>query len=291
MDAAISLLNIPNELLFLIGKQVTHLRDLNSLVRTNQRLYNTLIDILYKRFIQERNISHDVIPVLQTSAFLGCLRPVEKLITLGPFSADDGFSLAILAACDGGREMVVKALIERGANVNIMAGLGNTPLQSSVRNGYENIVGILIENRADMTKKYGPFKYTVLHLAARLGRTKIMALLLDAGMDINVKDNWGRTPLQTTFLSCHTPHPEDLCYLCPLEIKEEEGGNNRRTKRDPHFSIQAMGFLLQRNADIRAAGWVGSRPKDLARRHPNRMVQDLFRKYDEYDSAEEETLK
>lgn len=61
----------------------------------------------------------------------------------------------------------------------------------AVRCGYENIVRILLENGADMTRKFGCHQYTVLRLAIQLARIDIMKLLLDARRDTEiVRHRW-----------------------------------------------------------------------------------------------------
>lgn len=268
-----SLLDLPNELLFLIAKHLTRLRHLNFFIRTNRRLHTTLNDVLYRRFVEMR----DFIPVLWESAKKGLLLPVDKIITFAALSPDDGFSETLLAACKGGQESMVKALIGRGANVNMLTWYGNWPLHMAVACGHENIVLILLENGADMTRRFKSDQYTVFHLATRLGRIDMMELLLDAGMDIEIGDGRDRTALEATFFLCRATSDEDRCYAC--------GGS----KPHPRISIEAMKLLLQRKANIRA-GQIGDRPKDKARKDPNRRIRDLFREYDGYDSAEEDIL-
>lgn len=48
-----------------------------------------------------------------------------------------------------------------------------------------------------------------------------------------------------------------------------------------------MRFLLQGEANVRAGGQIGSRPKDKGRKYPNSRIKALFREYDDYDSVEE----
>lgn len=278
-----SVLDLPIELLFLIGNHLEWLGDLNSLVQTNQKLYHALNDLLYKRLIREKNMKYYVEPVMRSYFHVGLFRPVEKIITLACLSPEDGFSYAIVSACGEGQEDMAKALIDKGANVNVLTNEGEFALRAAVNRGHENIIRILFENGADMTKKWEPYEITVLHLAARCGQIDMIKLLLDLGMDIEVRDGWGRTPLQATLLRCGTHSNEDRCYFCPKRKKAGEP--------EPHFSIEAMRLLLDRKADIRAGDRIGSRPKDKARKHPDPAVRALFEKYDDSDSAEEKTEK
>lgn len=63
------------------------------------------------------------------------------------------------------------------------------PYLRAVENGHESIVEYLMEN---LTRKQ---KNKALHVAARLGHTSLVTLLLDHGADINVRDKEGRTAL------------------------------------------------------------------------------------------------
>lgn len=61
-----------------------------------------------------------------------------------------------------------------------------TALQTAAKNGWENVVAILIEKGADVNIADG-FGYTALHLAAERGRLEVVKQLVKAGAKINAK--------------------------------------------------------------------------------------------------------
>ncbi len=100
-----------------------------------------------------------------------------------------------------------KALIENGANVNIMfsEGIGgNTPLHLAVMAGNMDMIQLLLNNDADVNAKTINGK-TPLHLAVDFskGETEIVKLLLGNGADPNVSADFSNIRRSET--ENHTP--------------------------------------------------------------------------------------
>lgn len=106
----------------------------------------------------------------------------------------DGGSTPLHLAASNGYTEIVKLLIDNGADVNAQNDLGNTPLHLAADNGYTEIVKYLIEKGADVNVK-SDTDWTPLNAAAESGSTEIVKLLLEKGADINAKDWLGCTPL------------------------------------------------------------------------------------------------
>jgi hypothetical protein len=88
----------------------------------------------------------------------------------------------------------VKALLERGADVNARSGGCVTPLhEAALRNRFE-VAELLVEKGADVNDK-GDSGWTPLHTAASLGHTGMAKLLLEKGANPNAMDDEGGTPL------------------------------------------------------------------------------------------------
>ena len=69
------------------------------------------------------------------------------------------------------------------------------PLHLSARNGHLKVARALIEAGADVNAKEDD-RCTPLHLSARDGHLKVARTLIEAGADVNAKDKGGCTPLQ-----------------------------------------------------------------------------------------------
>ena len=131
---------------------------------------------------------------------------IEKLKTIlsenpGLLDAEDskGFT-PVHSAVVGGKEDVVKFLIDKGADLNIRNKNGLTPVFTAIDRGRNNIAKVLIENGADINIK-GYRGSTLLHMAARGGDSGLAQVLLDKGAKINVRDSRGNTPLHMAFES------------------------------------------------------------------------------------------
>ncbi|MFZ6765937.1 ankyrin repeat domain-containing protein [Undibacterium sp. Di26W] len=97
----------------------------------------------------------------------------------------------LMLACYLGNLQAVKALIERGAEINQP---GWTALHYAAVNGNKEIIALLLEHSAYIDTE-SPNKTTPLMMAARSGKMNAVALLLDEGADPSLKNDLGLTAL------------------------------------------------------------------------------------------------
>jgi ankyrin repeat protein len=102
----------------------------------------------------------------------------------------------LLIASYFGHYKTVKILLENGANVNVQGEDGDSSLINASRKGWTEIVRILLKFGADATLRNEEYDENALHLACFLGRTDVVEVLLDHGMDIDDHDEDTYTPLQ-----------------------------------------------------------------------------------------------
>jgi len=96
-------------------------------------------------------------------------------------------------AASAGNRLMVKFLLENGADIKIADGHGRTPLHLAAFRGHKEVSQLLIDNGADLN----PFDtegQTPMHWAARKGNVEVAQLLIHSGADIDKADNGGRTP-------------------------------------------------------------------------------------------------
>lgn len=87
----------------------------------------------------------------------------------------------------------VEELLERGMNPNERIGSGNTALMLAVRAGPESMRALLKGGaNPNLTNTRGE---TALMMAVQMGTEETIDLLLDAGANVNVHDQFGNTPL------------------------------------------------------------------------------------------------
>lgn len=99
-----------------------------------------------------------------------------------------------------GNSTIVDILLIGKANVNAENALGDTPLYCALNQGDLVIAKKLIDAGADVNTKC--YYETILHLAARRNKLSLMKkLVLFPGVDLNVRDQYGKTPLHTAIAS------------------------------------------------------------------------------------------
>ena len=102
-------------------------------------------------------------------------------------------SLEHAVICDD--HAMVKTLLARGADPNIIGNNNKTPLHRAVNAGQHAIVETLLAYRADPNLKEA-HGWTALHYAVFQGRVAMLEPLLAKGADPNLKDRNGQTALQ-----------------------------------------------------------------------------------------------
>jgi len=101
-------------------------------------------------------------------------------------------------AAFGGKTDEVKALLEKGADVNCRNKDGTTPLHLATATGHTKCANVLIAYGADIEArdKQGG---TPLAVAAVTAHPAMVELLLSHGAKADTKDNDGKTPLARTY--------------------------------------------------------------------------------------------
>ncbi|MCY1059406.1 DUF4274 domain-containing protein [Nannocystis sp. SCPEA4] len=117
----------------------------------------------------------------------------------GDVSADDLLGrkvgeLAILEACAAGRLDEVIAWVKTGPDINAKID-GDLPLACAARAGHLEVVRFLLDAGADPKKRVGGAGLNTLHWASVSRRVDVIRLLLERGMNIDIKGQWGRTAL------------------------------------------------------------------------------------------------
>ena len=101
-----------------------------------------------------------------------------------------GWTPLHFAARDGYKE-IVELLIAEGANVNANNQYGYTPLHLATT---KEVAALLISNGADVNAKIDE-GWTSLHSAVANGHKEVVEVLIAKGADVNAKDDDGDTPL------------------------------------------------------------------------------------------------
>jgi uncharacterized protein len=107
---------------------------------------------------------------------------------------------SIQAARFGEYDRLITLLAE-GADVNSRDLSGTTALMFAAKQGFAEIVDLLIQNHADVNLARGKFGTTALMLAAASGHYSIVQKLLAQGADPRILNSDGSTALMAAALS------------------------------------------------------------------------------------------
>jgi ankyrin repeat protein len=155
----------------------------------------------------------------------------------------------------------VEFLVKAGAVVDAKDIGGQTPLQVAARIGLLDKVEFLLRVGADVSAGWG---HSPLHLAARVGSVKVMAALIKAGADVNSKDSLSSdTPLHYAAW-WGSPDAAVLRLMGPPE--SEEYKEVIATFNSLPEATEAITWLLEAGADVRATNKFGKTPFAMARR-------------------------
>ena len=92
---------------------------------------------------------------------------------------------------------MVRALIEKGADIKKVVDGGFTPLLMAAEKGHDAVVRALIEADVDINKATD-IGMPPLYMAAEFGREAVVLALIKAGADVNKAMDNGATPLSTS---------------------------------------------------------------------------------------------
>jgi hypothetical protein len=109
------------------------------------------------------------------------LRILTLAVVVSSFSRADDVGDDLLAATRKGDLAQVKALLDKGADVNSKSPYGQTPLFFACDRGYAEIAKLLVDRGADVNVKDTFYGFTALAWTVEKNRPEIAKLLLDHG--------------------------------------------------------------------------------------------------------------
>lgn len=231
------LLQLPDEIILLLGRTLESTRDINALAQACKSLYHRLNPVLYRfdrshggnsaliwaarrgipGILQHATDASTVpveeeIPMLHMAAHFGHPDVVDLLINEYKFSpdGDDGLGYTPLGRCIGNPKSV-QMLLRHGANPSKACNPdGILPLHEAAAVNNVPIAEFLIAAGASVTdatsSSYDPDAgFTPLHAAAWFGSLDAAKLFLRHGADVNqAAETSAKTPLHEAVLASHT---------------------------------------------------------------------------------------
>ena len=178
---------------------------------------------------------------------------------------------ALIDAAKNGDIEVVNQHLAAGADVNMEAGDGTTPLHNAAIYGHKEVGEILIANGADVNMETGD-GITPLHNAAIYGHKEVGEILIANGADVNAKDRGGETPLDEAIRNKHTE---------TADLLREHGGKtgeelNVLLDAAKKGDIEAVKQHLAAGADVNAKTADGTTPLHNAAVYGHNEVAELL---------------
>lgn len=134
---------------------------------------------------------------IEDAARTGDVSKLKELLKENPALVSNAFFdgwTPLDEAADNGYLAMAKVLVAHGADVNVRAKGGRSPLYLAAMYDHRDIIRLLLEHGADANVK-DDNGVTPLHLAAWDGYEDVAKLLIDHGADPNAMDKGGETPL------------------------------------------------------------------------------------------------
>ncbi|KAE8376114.1 ankyrin repeat-containing domain protein [Aspergillus bertholletiae] len=264
-----SLLDLPDELLLKIIENLKSEKDILAILLASSRIYV----IQQAGPLYKHNIRFSRSSLLRW--YSGARVPISQC-------KDDGGDTPLRLAAFEGHEDIARLLLEKGADVLQRKGLrGWTPLTSAACNGYEGV--LLLERGSDQKFKGTEYDQEQLLVAAQVGDTSFVNLLLERGADIECKDDALDTPLRVAALKGHD-NVAKLLLENGADLEYKDGRCTARLLLEKGADIEVIfqghedvtRLLLEKGADIEASDKHGWTPLTIAALYGHESIARLL---------------
>ncbi|XP_061576306.1 ankyrin repeat and protein kinase domain-containing protein 1 [Cololabis saira] len=237
-----------------------------------QNGHETVVRLLLSRLSKEAIIEQEEVqgrtPLHLASCF-GHLNIVKLLLTHGadPNGTDSSLCTALHLSAEQGHNRVARQLVKSGANTDSADSRGYTPLHLAALQGHTGICRQLLSNgaKADCRTLQD---WTPVHLAALRGHDAVVVQLETQGACVNSKGQNGWTPLH---LACHQNKPDVVAKLLAAEadpnIREDSEGWTPLHVACSSVSFPCVLHLISHHADVNAVNLRKLKPLHLASQH------------------------
>ena len=171
------------------------------------------------------------------------------------------YGTALYWACKRGHAEIARFLIDAGAKVNFPKGSALLPLSGACENKDPYLVKFLLATGAKANGKDHFYSNSPLHFACT---GEIARLLLEAGADINAKNEKDDTPIHA---AAHAGRAVLVQFLVNAGVNPDCRGHVGTTAL--HYasakgSVETVRFLLEAGADVNAKNLIGHDSFDFA---------------------------
>lgn len=173
---------------------------------------------------------------LRSACLMGRMSTVQLLMEYGAGAKSGSLDDALHAAAAKGYAVIVKLLIQEGADVNHQGGTFGTALQAAAYTGHKETVEVLVDAGADVYAQ--GYSLDAFHAAAEGGHQEIVLLLLMRGYKFKEPPPNIR---YRSFSPLLPPSPSPFLYLFEhvtpdQNIPGARKGSDRHTERESVFA-------------------------------------------------------
>ncbi|PGH13486.1 hypothetical protein AJ79_03616 [Helicocarpus griseus UAMH5409] len=211
-----------------------------------------------KRFGRRKESIHSP---LYYMALCGAANVVELLLDDGAevdYTRDNAkYGTPLQAASTFGYLQVVKQLLSRGADVNLVSGSHGTALNAAMSYGHVDVAQFLLDSGADINLS----QERTLQLAAARGSHRIVELLLRKGRNPNSRDYLSNTALSK---ACVYGHEKvvDLLLKAGADVNAKSGLDDSFPLQDAaskgHMGIFKKVLAKGANPNLKGGTWVSA---------------------------------
>ncbi|KAI0159869.1 hypothetical protein GGR52DRAFT_165440 [Hypoxylon sp. FL1284] len=208
-----------------------------------------------------------VLTQLQTAILAGDELLARALIENGADvnERDRYYRSPLSLSCSQGRKNVVLLLLNHNAHIKAKDADGGTALHSACLMGNFDIVQALLDHNASVGAR-DQFRSTPLHHACRTGSKKVVRLLIDHDAELGARDQWGSTPLH--YVCDEGLGDRDIARFL-LGQDADPNAKNEDDATPLHWAClwgyeDLVRLLLDHNADIEAKDLLNRTPLHLA---------------------------
>lgn len=175
------------------------------------------------------------------------------------------WSTTLHVAAQGSNLEVMRALIAKNVNIDVLDIDGQSPVHAAATAGRDSVVKFLVGEVGCSVDHADNHGRTPLHLAVTKGHEQTVLTLLSLGAKPNVKDHAYQTPL-------HYAVQNNNSKLVKVFLEKDATVDDNKSNAEftaLHIAAQCghtelVQYLLQNKADVNAKSFIGERPLHMA---------------------------
>ncbi|XP_063678045.1 palmitoyltransferase ZDHHC17-like isoform X2 [Bolinopsis microptera] len=239
---------------------------------------------------KRKEVNPDELTIVQATQN-GVLNRVKHLIEVEEYDPNEPDSQEVPLlhwAAINNRIEIAKYLIDRGSRVSAIGGvLKENAVHWATRQGHMSMIVLLIRSGGDY-RLHNRDGYTPLHIAAQFQMTSICAYYLALGIDCDVTNNAGKTPLMVAITKLNVTDPSRLLVNMGASLsKSDADGNTALHLAAIQHNTCVTNQLLDGGADLHAFNNDGDTPLQIAERNQDNCILRLMKERAKHNKTHE----